>query len=196
MPLSLIVGEYQWPIYQYMISLITHTSPITLFPLLQHIPIIMGIHKKIFFIIWFSSGSENVVRGLLNSPAVQVIDCIWILLISQLSSNLGWLILEILNVYCVTSYYKQVSCRFINVSNGYVTGVQRPKGYQNSTLHVDSTVILQCRNWNVDANRFLTNNNLTSQTFCTSWKGKTIAPNTNIRMFQQLVKEGWIIPDT
>ena len=54
-----------------MISLITHTFPITLFPLLQHIPVIMGIHKKIF-----SSGSENVVRGLLNSPAVQVIDFI------------------------------------------------------------------------------------------------------------------------
>ena len=30
-------------------------------------------------------------------------------------------------------------------------GVQHPREYQNSILHVDSTVILRCRNWNVDA---------------------------------------------
>ena len=46
------------------------------FPLLQYVPVIMDNRKKNYLHMLFSSGSENVVRGLLNSPAVQVMNCI------------------------------------------------------------------------------------------------------------------------
>ena len=52
MPLSLIVGEYQWPIYQRMITQWVIPIPPP-FPLLQYVPVIMDNRKKIIIFIYY-----------------------------------------------------------------------------------------------------------------------------------------------